>query len=272
MRIGVVRRSFLTGLTALALLAAVGTVSPASAAEQPNLGVALIPEADTASLTDGIDTYRVVVTNHGDGEVKQITVSIPVAAGYSPQGASFNRGGAWIAALGASSLDLRVEQLRGNGDSVTGTVRFVSRGAAPTNALTQRATVNWRSNDGKPGNLSNLPVAGQVVTLSPDAANGAQAYSFRATALASGEPISFWVTSANGTSTPLVVADGAIFVQPPEDDDSDDETTYGTALAANRGGELQALLNTTGLTPGIYTLAGRGGWSGTLISASFTVR
>lgn len=276
MRIGTISRSLLAGAAALAFAAGGLGATPASAAtasaEKPNVSVALIPQADTGSLADGVDSYRVVITNHGDAEVKKVTVSVPFAAGYSPDSVSFNRGGAWVAQAGAASLDLRVEQMRGNGDSVSGTLRFVSSGAAASNALLGRATVSWSGSQAS--NVSNLPVAslGGSIADAPALANGEPSFSFRAAAFASGEPVSLWYTSASGVSTALVLDQGVALPQPPKKDSDDEDKVYGTSLAANAQGELQARLDVADIAPGTYTLAARGGWSGTVAFATFTVR
>ena len=266
------RRSLLTGATALALAVGSLGVSPVAAANQANVSVVLIPQADTTSIADGVDSYRVVVTNHGDGEVKQVTVSLPFAPGYTLAGASFDRGGSWIARIGAESLDVRVEQMRGNRDTVSGTLRFVSQGAAQNNALRERATVTWRGDERATPNASNLPASFQAATLSPAALPaGGQGSRFSASAIASDEPVSLWYTSDTGSSTALVIADGVALPASLVEDD-DDEQTYGTSLAATSQGELQTLVNLPRLSPGTYTLAARGGWSGTVAAVSFTVR
>jgi hypothetical protein len=276
MRLGTIRRSLLATTAALALIAGGLAAAPASAAaaETADVSVALIPQADTASLADGVDTYRVVVTNHGDADVKQITVSVPFAGGYSAEGASFDRGGAWVAQLGAASLDLRVEQMRGNGDSVSGTLRFVSQGAAPSNALIERATVTWSGDSSRARNLSNLPVSAYAGTVATAAAlpNGHPAISFSAAAFASGEPVSLWYTAPSGESTALVTEGDVAFPMPAKKFSDTEEPTYGTSLAASSQGELLARIDIANLTPGSYTLAARGGWSGTVASATFTVR
>lgn len=278
MKVGTIRRSILAGTLALAVVAGGLGAAPASAAtaraEKANVSVALIPQADTASLADGVDTYRVIVTNHGDSDVKKVTVSVPFAAGYSPDGVSFNRGGAWVSQLGGEGLDLRIEQMRGNGDSVSGTLRFASRGAAPSNALLGRATVTWSGDERQTRNISNLPVSSHGGTIATAAAlpNGDPAYSFRAAAFASGEPVSLWYTSGTGASTALVLEKDVAFPAPPEKDSDDDDKEYGTSLAASSQGELQARINVANLAPGTYTLAARGGWSGTVAYATFIVR
>lgn len=277
MRVATIRRSLLAGSLALAVVAGGLGAAPASAATaaaaRPDVSVALIPQADTASLADGVDSYRVVVTNHGDADVKRITVSVPFADGYSPDGVSFSRGGAWVAQLGASSLDLRIEQMRGNGDTVSGTLRFVSPGAAPTNALLGRAAVTWGGDERQTRNVSNLPVSTHGGTIAAAALpNGDPAFSFRAAAFASGEPVSLWYTSGAGVSTALVVEEGVVFPAPPAKGSDDEDKQYGTALSADEQGQLQARLSAAGLAPGTYTLAARGGWSGTVAFATFTVR
>jgi hypothetical protein len=267
-----IRRSLLTGAAALALAAGALGATPVAAADEANLSVVLIPQTDTASTADGVDSYRVLVTNHGDGEVKQVTVSVPFAAGYSIAGASFDRGGSWVARLGAESLDLRIEQMRGNGDTVSGTLRFASQGPAASNALLERATVTWRGDERATPNASNLPVSLQAATFSAAALpEGVQGHSFRAAAFASGEPVSLWYTNSAGVSTALVIADGVAIPAYLAEDDDDDQS-YGTSLAANGQGELQALVSLPRLSPGTYTLAARGDWSGTIAAASFTVR
>lgn len=268
-------RSVAGGLLGVALAAGLLVVpAPASAAEQSGggsqLSIAVEPLADTASLGDGVDSYRIVVVNRGGGEVKEIDVSVPVSAGYSLAGASFNQSDAWVSALGAGSATVRIEQLRGRDDTLTGTLRFSGPRDAAANALAGRATATWDL-DGKAYSIaSNLPGA-STVALSASAA-GASRYSFSGGAFASNEPVTFWVTSSSGASTALVLDDGLLIVAPPADDDDDDEESFAAYLPASAVGGITVSLETAGLPAGSYTLAARGNWTGTLASAAFQVR
>lgn len=267
---GMLSRSMFAGLTALALIVGSIGVTPAAAAEQGNVSVVLIPQDDTAAVDDGVDTYRIVVTNQGGGEVKNIAVNIPFTAGYQVASTSFDRSNAWVSRLGSESLDLNVVQMRGNGDSVSGTLRFVSRDAVSDNALMRRATVTWSGDNRSPANASNLPVRYQEGTLgNTTLAGNRQGYSFNATAFASNEPVSLWYTAESGVSTALVIDNGVAL---PTTQANDEDRTYGTALPTTNRGELQAQINLSSLSPGTYTLAARGGWSGTTAFATVVIR
>jgi hypothetical protein len=258
------------GLTALALIVGSIGVTPAAAAEQGNVSVVLIPQDDTAAVDDGVDTYRIVVTNQGGGEVKNIAVNIPFTAGYQVASTSFDRSNAWVARLGSESLDLNVVQMRGNGDSVSGTLRFVGGDATNANAVVERATVTWSGDTRSPQNASNLPVSLQEGSVGAATVPGNRpGYSFSATAFASNEPVSLWYTDAAGVSTPLLVLDGVAL---PEPQANDEERSYGTALPTNAQGQLQALIDLRGVAPGTYTIAAQGGWSGTTAFATLIVR
>lgn len=266
---GMIQRSLFTGLAAFAVAFGSLGALPAAAAEQANVSVVLIPQADTADRNDGVDTYRVVVTNQGAGEVKGVTVTLPFNNDYRLAGASFDRNNAWVSRTGATSIDLRVEQMRGSRDSVSGTLRFVGD-ATPTNAVVERATVTWSGDTRSPQNASNLPVLLQEGSVGAATVPGNRpGYSFSATAFASNEPVSLWYTSASGTSTPLLVLDGVALPEPQADDE---DRTYGTALPTNAQGQLQALIDLRGVSPGTYTIAAQGGWSGTTAFATLIVR
>jgi hypothetical protein len=274
MRLGMIRRSLLATTVALVIIAGGMGAAPAfAAADEPSVSVALIPQADTASANDGVDTYRVVVTNHGSADVKKITVSVPFANGYRAESASFDRSGAWVAQQSAASLDLRVEQMRGNGDTVSGTLRFVSAGAAQSNALLERASVTWSGDSSSSPHLSNLPVGASAGTVGATTLpEGQPAISFRAAVFASGEPVNLWYTAPSGESTALVIEGDIAFPQPPKKYSDTEQPTYGSSLAANSQGELMARVDIANLAPGAYTLAARGGWSGATASATFIVR
>lgn len=168
----------------------------------------------------------------------------------------------WVPRPQGALLELGDEELRW------------SQAEAERNALLERATIIWRGDERATPNVSNLPMSAQAATLIPAGLpDGGQGSSFRVAAFASGEPVNLWYTSSSGASTALVFAEGvAIPAFLVDEDDEDDDQTYGAALAANERGELQTLINLPSLSSGTYTLVARGGWSGTTAAVASIIR
>jgi hypothetical protein len=273
MKRGTLLRNIATsGALGLALAASLlATPSPSYAqrvAGPGQLSLTVEALADTASRTDGVDTYRVTMSNKTGGTVDRIAVQVPIAAGYSLAGASFTQDDAWVAATGAGSATLRFEQLRGINDTVVATLRFTGPADAASNALTQRVTATWNKDDKARTVTSNQP---GVTTFALAASRAGQAITFSGDAFAAREPVSFWYTSASGASVPLVYKDGQLMVEPARDDDDDERVTYGKFIEAGEQGVTRATLNLAGLPAGSYTFSARGNWSGVTASAPFII-
>lgn len=270
-------KTIVQGLLGLALAAGVAFVpaQQASAAEQRGgqgqLSIALEAQADTASRSDGVDTYKVVVVNRGGGEVKKVDVALPFGAGYALAEASFTQEDAWVTQKDNGVVNVRIEQLRGQDDTMIGTLRFHGPRDAAANAVKSAATVAWKL-DGKAYSLpSNQPAGANVVTA---ATVEARVVSFSGTGFVPGEPVTFWYTAANGVSTPLVRDGAKLLVEPADkhNDDDEDEKRYGAFLPANAQGAVVVSFDTAGLPNGAYTLAARGNWSGAVASMAFAAR
>ena len=279
MRHGTIRRFLLAGTVILALIAAIFGTTPASAlaafVEEPYLSIVLIPQTDTRSLSDGMDTYRVEVRSHGEIDVRQVTATIPFASGYRFVGASFSRSGTWISRIGENSIDIRIVRVVGDDAKFMATLRFASRDTVMTNAVIDRASVTWPGDMQETPSVSNLPLTLFPATIASttEALEGeAMTYSFRANTFATGEPVSLWYTSDAGVSVALVTEGDLVFPKPPKDPFDDDEKVYGHSMPADLTGELMGRLKITDIAPGTYTLAARGGWSGVTAFATFTVR
>jgi hypothetical protein len=278
MKVGTIGRALGAGALGVAL-AVGGLFAPgmASAAEQKGgngqISLALAAGADTASQSDGVDTYTFTVVNRGGGEVKNLQLSVPIAAGYRLAGATFTQSDAWVTANSGAAASITVEQLRGVDDTVVGTLTFVGPGNGTSNALAGAVTASWKDSDSKAYSLSsNLPGHGSVaMSVSAASVGGAAGYSFAGAGFASNEPVTFWYTNAAGVSTPLVLDDSLLMVAPADDDD-DDEESYGEYLTASEQGAVSVSFATAGLPAGAYTLAARGNWSGVVASAAFMAR
>jgi hypothetical protein len=271
-------RLLFAGLATLALLAGMFWVAPVgkvSANELAHVSVALMPQADTASLNDGVDTYLVTLTSHTPSDARYATARIPFNSEYRLANASFNRDDIWVSAVGEDFVEVSVVHLIGNRDYATAMLRFVSVGPTERNALVERASVTWRDDTNMPHNHSNLPVAHQAATLSPFATlyDGSTVHSFSANPFASGEPVNLWYTSPSGESTRLVYEDGMAIPPPRKCYAEDVVPTCNESLDANGMGEFQVRIKLpANLEPGTYTMVARGGWSGTQASAPFVVR
>lgn len=269
------RKVAIQGMLGLALATSVLAAPALTHAQKQSTGasqisLAIEAQADTASRTDGVDTYRLVVINQGGGTVEDIAVSVPFGAGYSLAGASFNQDDAWVAQTGESSATIKVEQLRGIGDTLVGTLRFVGPRDAAGNALASRVSATWDVNGESYTISSNQP--GVTSTGLTASRTGQSRLTFSGGAFASNEPVSFWYTTANGVSVPLVVDKGVLIQKPAKSDNDDDEKKYGEFLAANEQGLTSATLSIAGLPAGSYTLAARGNWTGVTASAPFIVQ
>jgi hypothetical protein len=277
MKMGTMGRVLAAGVLGVTLAVA-GVFAPATASAREQVGhgqisLALAGQADTASRGDGVDTYKFTVINRGGGEVKNLQLSVPIAAGYRLAGASFTQADAWVTANGGSMASITVEQLRGVDDTVVGTLTFVGPADAASNAIAGRITAVWKDGDSKAYSIaSNLPgQEAMALNASPvSLSGGAPGYSFSGAGFASNEPVTFWYSDAAGASTSLVI-DGSLLVRAPAGDD-DDEDSYAGYLVVSEQGALSVSLGTTGLPAGTYTLAARGNWSGAVASAAFTVR
>lgn len=257
------------GGAALALFIGAAPVTQA-APRNPDeffLSVGVAAMADTASRDDGVDTYKLTVTNREGGQVKGITLSVPVAAGYELAGASFSQDDAWVSSRDGGQATIRIEGMAGVGDTVEATLSFTGPAGSATNALTQRATVRWGTSDERSTSQSNLPVYGvQPLTATP---TGPAQVGLSGGTFAANEPVTFWYTTAAGASTPLVVVDGVLSVAPAQDDDDDDSPR--SFKLADSSGVVAATLSTAGIPAGTYTVAARGGWSDALASATVRV-
>ena len=232
--------------------------------EDPYLSVVLIPQADTASLTDRVDTYRMEIKGYGDVDLREVVINVPFTSSYRVANVRFNQGDAWVSRIGDASIDIRLSRVAGASDLFVGTLRFTSPAAAGVNALIARATVNWPNKPQIAPGFSNMPANSLRMPLTTRVAlpSGNQAYSFSAATFAPNEPVSFWYTSVAGASVALT-ADGSVLVP--------GQTSSAQSITADRYGSLLAHIDTTTLPPGTYTVAARGGWSGVVTSAPFTV-
>lgn len=278
MRLARMHRLLFAGLATLALLAGmfwVAPVSTVSANELSLVSVTLAPQADTASLNDGVDTYLVTLTSHTSSHARYATARIPFNGEYRLANASFNRDDSWVSAVGEDFIEISVVHLIGNRDYATAMLRFVSVGPTERNALVERASVTWRDDTNMPHNLSNLPVAHQAATLSPFATlyDGRMMYNFSASPFASGEAVNLWYTSPSGESTRLVFEDGIAIPAPRSAYAGDVVPTCSEALDANGIGQFEVRIKLpANMAPGTYTLVAHGGWSGTQAIATFVVR
>lgn len=262
-------RLLVASLATLALLA--GTLTPAFAASEiADISVALTPQADTASLSDGVDTYRVTITSYTPDHARYVTARIPMTSEYRLASTSFNRDDIWVSAIGEDFVELTVVHLIGNRDYASAMLSFVSQGPAMRNALVERATVTWPGDTNMPHNHSNLPVMQQAATLSllNTLYDGTKIHSFSANPFASNEPVNLWYTSEAGESRELVF-EGDMAISRSE---KDADARLGDARAANSAGEFQARIKLPNMAAGTYTLVACGGWSGTKAVTTFTVR
>jgi hypothetical protein len=269
------RRATIQGLLGLALAAGVLAAPAATHAQKQGTGpsqisLAVEPQADTASRTDGVDTYKVLIVNRTGGTVEDIALSVPFEAGYSLAGATFNQDDAWVAQVGGSSARIQVEQLRGIGDTLVATLRFTGPRDAAAGALSNRISANWDRNGEQYTIFSNQP--GVTSTALTANRTGQSRIAFSGGAFASNEPVTFWYTAANGVSVPLVVDNGVLIQKPAKSDNDDEEKKYGEFLAANDQGATNAVVSIAGLPAGSYTLAARGNWTGVTASAPFIVQ
>jgi arylsulfatase len=235
--------------------------------EEGYLSVVLVPQPNTASLTDGVDTYRMEVRGYGDLDLREVVINIPFTPGYRVANVRLDQRDAWVSRIGDASIDVRLARVDGANDGVIGTLTFRSPGATGTNALIARATVNWPNKLRRIPGFSNLPLNSSRTPLTTRVtlADGDQAYNFNAATFAPNEPVSLWFTSAAGVSTALV-AEGSVAI-PAQAGTAD----ASRSMMADRYGSLSAQINTSTLAPGTYTVAARGGWSGVVTSAPFTV-
>lgn len=269
------RNVVIQGALGLALAAGVMLVPAQTFAQKlstdaPQLSVAIEPQADTATRGDGVDTYKLVVVNRTGGSAEDIVLNVPFQAGYSLSEASLSQNDAWVARSGDGLAQIQVEQMRGIGDRLEATLRFVGPSDAGSNALTSRVSASWNANDEKYSGASNLPGATNVaLTATPTAPTR---IAFSGGAFATNEPVNFWYTGANGVSIPLVVEDGVLIQKPAKSQFDDGERKLGAALAADAQGSVSVSASIAGLPAGSYTLAARGGWSGVTASAPFTVK
>lgn len=265
-------RLLVASLATLALLA--GTLVPTVAAnELAEVSVALTPQGDIASLSDGIDTYLVNITSHTSAHARYATARIPFTSEYRLAGTRFNRDDIWVSQVGENFVELTVVHLIGNRDYASAILSFVSQGPATRNALVERATVTWPGDTNMPHNHSNLPVMQQAGTLSllSTLYDGTAIHSFRASPFASNEPVNLWYTSEAGVSTTLVF-DGDIAIIEPRRSENSTEPPLSDARAADSAGEFQARVKLPSMAAGTYTLVACGGWSGTKAVTTFTVR
>jgi hypothetical protein len=232
------------------------------------LSVTVEAQADTASRADGVDTYKVTVVNRGGGDMDQVLVHVPIAAGYSLAGASFNQEDGWVSQIGAGEATLRVERMRGLGDTAVATLRFTGPTDAASNALTQRVSATWSQDDKQRTITSNQP---GVATFALTSERNAQAITFSGDAFAGNEPVNFWYTTASGESVPLVVKESQLIKEPARIRNDDGTLKYGKSLPAGEQGALRATFNISDLPAGTYTFAARGDWSGVTASAPFVV-
>lgn len=268
------RRVALQGTLGLALAASLLATPALTLAQKQSTGAGQLsltvePQADTASRADGVDTYRVVVVNRGGGTVEDIALSVPFEPGYSLTSASFSQDDAWVARNGERAASIRVEQLRGIGDTVVGTLRFTGPRDAAANALTSRVTATW-DKDGEQYTISSSQPGINSSALTA-ARSGPSRITFSGGSFASNEPVSFWYTTASGASVPLVVDRGLLIQKPARSVNDDDEKKYGEFLGASEQGTTNATLSIAGLPAGSYTLAARGNWSGVTASAPFII-
>lgn len=256
----------------LALAASLLTVPAPSFAQgligPGQLSLTVEAQADTVSRADGVDTYKVTVINRAGGDVDSIALRVPIAAGYSLAGASFNQDDAWVTKNAAGEATLRVERLRGLGDTMVATLRFTGPSDAASNALTQRVSATWSQDDRQRTIASNQP---GVVTFALSSSRNGEAITFSGDAFAANEPVSFWYTTSNGVSVPLVFKEGQLVKEPARSRNDDEAPQYGKSMAAGEQGALRATLNIADLPAGSYTFAARGDWSGVTASSPFIV-
>jgi hypothetical protein len=265
-------RLLIASLATMALLA--GILTPTVAAnELSEVSVALTPQADTVSLSDGVDTYLVKITSHTSDHARYATARIPFTSEYRLANTSFNRDDIWVSLIGENFVELTVVHLIGNRDYASAMLSFVSQGPATRNALVERATVTWPGDRNMPHNHSNLPVMQQAGTLSQLSTlyDGTVIRSFRASPFASNEPVNLWYTSEAGVSTALVF-EGDMAIIEPRRSENPAEPPLSDSRAANSAGEFQARVKLPNMAAGTYTLVACGGWSGTKAVTTFTVR
>lgn len=268
------RHATLGGVLGLALaVGALGGPTAAFAQKQSigagQLSLIIEPQADTASRTDGVDTYRVVMTNRTGGSVEDIALSVPFSAGYSLAGTSFNQDDAWVTQPGGSAATISVAELRGIGDTLVATLRFNGPRDAAANAVSSRISASWDKNGEVYTISSNQP--GVTSSALSASRSGQSRLSFNGGSFASNEPVSFWYTNANGVSVPLVIDRGLLIQQPARSITDETEKKYGQFIAANEQGLTSGILSLAGLPAGSYTLAARGNWSGVTASTAFVV-
>jgi hypothetical protein len=259
----IVTRRSLQGALGLVLAAGLFVMPHQAAAEEVELALTVTPQADTASHTDGVDSYRVEVINQDGGGAKHLKLTIPFAPGYTLASASFEQEGVWVSDIGNGAVTISIDRLEGADSLIVSNLSFTSAGAAAANAITERATVTHEEYSYS----SNMP--GYGVTALNIAGRSGSLYAFGGGAFAPNESVNFWYTSAAGVSTPLYLDEGRLVRE--SDDDDDDDETLGGHLIADGAGVISTSFDTSGLPAGSYTLAARGDWTGAVAAVSFVV-
>jgi hypothetical protein len=207
------------------------------------------PDRVAANNPDNLITFSFTVKNMGQGEASFITLDFPIDPDLVVGYASFVNPKAWVKSVTTDTLFISLPPLKQN-EVITGTITFQPKtepAPAIGNQLFVRYKVRyddpsgagkWRLSNavalefGAPG--SNHDVSGGAIQLlAPANVNltvGAT-QTFKADFFIPNELINVWLTRPDGTSVAL------------------------TGGQADALGNFDGVLNTTGLTPGTYTLA-----------------
>ncbi|NTW01014.1 MAG: hypothetical protein HGA19_06830 [Oscillochloris sp.] len=266
------RRIITRGLQAASGLALAVLISTAPAAHAANentakaVSLSIEAQPDVAVLNDGVDTYKITVANHGSETMKYISVSVPYASGYQLDSAIFSDDSTWVTSKSNGVVTISVDLVAGDGDSIAGTLRFT--GVADTNAVAQRAVVNWSNEGDDYSATSNIPV---VTTQELGFTPIADGCILSSSIFASNEPVNFWYTTDNGKSQSLAVINGVLKVAPPEGEHVKDAVVV-PFKEADGAGALTIQMSAAGIPVGTYTLVARGNWSGATATTYISVQ
>lgn len=217
----------------------------------------LRPEPNSTVTVGGTLTITVIIKNRGKGGAKNTVLTLPIDRRLTAIDARFSRGGAWVSALTATQMVIRIESLPSD-DSVTATLRFrVEPSAAIGDALALQMSTQWADAAGGgagQSNMSTLAVGAAdrsepVYPLQAEvsASQTAPSIRFSTTIFAPGEPVGLWYNTPSGRAV-----------------------TVGT-VKADINGAITVSFSTSGLSPGAYSMVAYGHWTEFTAVAPFAV-
>lgn len=202
------------------------------------------------TLADATMIYTLVATNRGRGAARNAMIVLPFdPARLRLIDAAFSREGAWVSQVLSNTVELQTGPLASGGDTVTATLRLaVLQPFAPGDALSNPATVTWRSAGGGGTGRANRPVLSDTGLYRLAVTPQPGGFSVSSDLFLPNEPVGVWLNLAGGTVQAL-----------------------GTPQADANGAVAQEL-SSAGLAPGFYSAVARGTWSGITAVGVFEVR